>query len=223
VDEQRFDTWTRTLARPGSRRRLVRALVGGGALLAAARHGLSDVAAHHGKAGPGDPCRTADQCIEADGPMDCAWNGYGSAGQYCCTWEGSTCLDDRGCCGENLCIRGICTSQTSTCTYEGYGCASSGECCGAAVCLKGICTRTTGSCTGYNCECYQDPFNDPADPCDPGLICCHESGNWGRCLPQDTCYPGGVPGELCPRFCLPGPTQCPGCISGYCTPSGVCG
>ena len=78
MDERRFDTWTRAVARPGSRRRVLRALLGGGAVLAAARRGRADAAAHHGMAGPGDPCRTDSQCVAADAPMACDWNGYGN-------------------------------------------------------------------------------------------------------------------------------------------------
>src|SRR5215213_3660250 len=100
VDDQRFDTWTRAFARPGSRRRLLRALVGGAALLTAARRWRSDTLANHGMAGPGDPCRTDDQCVAADAPMACDWNGYGNS-LSCCTYEGSNCADDSWCCGTN--------------------------------------------------------------------------------------------------------------------------
>jgi hypothetical protein len=189
VDERRFDTLTRTFARSGSRRRLVRALVGGAALLTAARRGLSDVAAHHGMAGPGEPCRTNDQCVAADAPMICDWNGYGN-GTNCCTYEGSNCADDTWCCWSNLCIGGICTSQSYSCTGEG-------------------------------CACYQGTYDD--NPCDPGLVCCLNTDNTGTCVSQYTCTQYGLPGDDCPRYCLPGPTQCPGCISGYCGVNGLCG
>jgi hypothetical protein len=112
VDEQRFDTWTRAFARVGSRRGLVRALVGGGALLAAARGSLSDAVAHHGNAGPGDPCRTNGQCLGADAPLVCDWNGYGN-GTHCCTYVGNRCGFDKACCGTALCIGGYCSSAGS--------------------------------------------------------------------------------------------------------------
>ena len=189
MEDQRFDSWTRALARPGSRRRLVRGVLGGGALLTAARRGLSDAAAHHGSSGPGDPCRSNDQCVAADAPMVCDWNGYGN-GLSCCTYEGSNCGDDSWCCGSNLCIGGRCTSQAARCTGDG-------------------------------CACSQG-MNDP-DPCDPGLVCCLNTDTSGTCLPQYTCTGYGLPGDDCPQYCLQGPTQCPGCISGYCAASGVCG
>jgi len=121
MDEQRFDTWTRALARAGSRRRLVRAVVGGAALLMAGWRGLSNAAAHHGMAGPGDPCRTDNQCVAADAPMACDWNGYGN-GTNCCTYEGNRCGFDAACCGTAICIGGYCSSESpSSCT--GVGCA----------------------------------------------------------------------------------------------------
>jgi hypothetical protein len=238
VDDQRFDTWTRALARPGSRRRLLRALVGSGALLAAARRGRSDVAAHHGMAGPGEPCRTNDQCVAADAPMICDWNGYGN-GTNCCTYEGSNCADDTWCCWSNLCIGGICTSQSYSCTGEGCacqpyrdpGCMASCplydpcdpglECTGTAD-YPGTCVPSQPSgCTGEGCTCYQGTYDD--NPCDPGLVCCLDTDNTGTCVSQYTCTGYGLPGDDCPRYCLPGPTQCPGCISGYCGVNGVCG
>ena len=121
MDEHRFDTWPRTLAHAGSRRRLVRAVVGGAALLTAGRRGLSNAAAHHGMAGPGDPCRTDNQCVAADAPMACDWNGYGN-GTNCCTYEGNRCGFDAACCGTAICIGGYCSSGSpSSCT--GVGCA----------------------------------------------------------------------------------------------------
>ena len=113
MDAQRFDAFARLLAGRGSRRRLLRALVGGTALLTAVRRWPSIAVAHHGSAGPGDACRTDSQCVAADAPMVCAWNGYGSAGAACCTYEGSNCADDSWCCNTNLCIGGICTDPNA--------------------------------------------------------------------------------------------------------------
>jgi hypothetical protein len=121
MDEQRFDIWTRAIAHSGSRRRILRAMMGAGAVLAAERRGLSDVAAHHGKAGPGNLCRTNGQCVGADAPLVCDWNGYGK-GLHCCTYEGNRCGFDKACCGTALCIGGYCSSGSpSSCT--GVGCA----------------------------------------------------------------------------------------------------
>ena len=58
------------------------------------------------------PIRGRDQCVAADTPLVCAWNGFGHDGSLnCCTFEGSRCSDDRGCCGLNTCDGGFCSSS----------------------------------------------------------------------------------------------------------------
>ena len=85
-------------------------LLGSGALLAVARFGLPTARARRGMSGPGDPCRNSDQCVAADAPLVCAWNGFGHDGDYnCCTYDGSRCADDAGCCGYSVCIGGFCS------------------------------------------------------------------------------------------------------------------
>jgi hypothetical protein len=203
MDEQRFDSWTRALARPDSRRRFVRGLVGGSALFAAARRGLADTAAHQGVSGPGDPCRTDSQCVAADAPMSCDWNGY-SNGLNCCTYEGSNCADDTWCCGTNVCIGGTCTSQSYSCTGAGCACyqgAYDANACdpGLVCCLNqvpvingnGGCVpvaQCSVSCTGQGCDCTSD------GDCDSGLMCCVQGdpGAPGTCQTMDAC-----PGSLC--------------------------
>jgi hypothetical protein len=175
MDVQRFDIWTRTLARSGSRRHLVRAVVGGGALLALTRRGRAEVAAHHGSAGPGEACRSDDQCVAADAPMVCAWNGYGSAGQACCTYEGSNCADDSWCCGSNVCNGGICTSQSSSCTGEGCTCYQGtydpDPCDPGLVCCLN--TDSSGTCLPqYTCTGYGLPGDDCPQYCLPGPTQC---------------------------------------------------
>jgi len=174
MDERRFDTWTRAVAQSGSRRRLVRALLGGGAVLAAARRGLSDAAAHHGIAGPGDACRTDSQCVAADAPMVCAWNGYGN-GLSCCTYEGSNCADDSWCCGSNLCSGGTCSSQSYGCTGEGCDCYQGmydDDPCdpGLVCCLN---ADNSGTCLPqYTCTGYGLPGDDCPQYCLPGPTQC---------------------------------------------------
>jgi hypothetical protein len=175
VEEQRFDSWTRAVAHAGSRRRLLRALVGAGAALVATRRGLSDAAAHHGMAGPGEACRTDSQCVAADAPMVCAWNGYGSAGAACCTYAGSNCADDAWCCGTNVCIGGTCTSQSPSCTGEGCYCYQGTydpDPCdyGLVCCLN---TDNSGTCLPqYTCTGYGLPGDDCPRYCLPGPTQC---------------------------------------------------
>ena len=108
MDTQRFDDLARAVAGGRSRRGLMRGLAGVAALWGGGR--LSGASAHHGKAGPGDPCRTDSQCVAADAPMICANNGFGIDGSLnCCTYEGSRCGSDAWCCWDNVCINGVCT------------------------------------------------------------------------------------------------------------------
>ena len=222
MDDARFDTWTRALARPGSRRRLLRALSGAGAVLAGCppRAALTP-SAHHGMAGPGDPCRTDSQCVAADAPMVCDWNGYGN-GLNCCTYEGSNCADDTWCCGTNVCSGGTCTSQSYGCTGEGCACQLYRDpACRASCPLlrplrsgsrlyrdrrlpRDVCSEPVLRLHRGRCACYQGTY-DP-DPCDPGLVCCLNADNSGTCLPQYTCTGYGAAGRRLPAV-LPARTD----------------
>jgi hypothetical protein len=122
MDDRRFDTWTRTVAGLGSRRRVLGGLVGvaGAALLGAFRRSATDVVAHHGRSGPGDPCRDDDQCLGADAPLVCAWNGFDYDGDLnCCTYEGNRCGFDEACCGMASCVGGFCSSANSASAGSG--------------------------------------------------------------------------------------------------------
>src|SRR4051794_6527217 len=126
VDDLRFDTWVRTLARGRSRRAVVGGLLGSGAAIVAARFGLDTVRARRYTASWGDPCWDSDQCYAADAPLVCAWNGCGHDGDYnCCTYDGSRCGDDCDCCGYSTCVGGWCTASSD----GGYsnGSASAGN------------------------------------------------------------------------------------------------
>ena len=112
MDEQRFDSWTRALASGTSRRTGLRLLAGAGATLLALARDQADVTARRGTAGPGDPCRTNGQCVGADAPLVCDWNGYGN-GTNCCTYEGNRCGFDAACCGLASCVGGYCSSAGS--------------------------------------------------------------------------------------------------------------
>jgi hypothetical protein len=277
VDDRQFDNWTRALVGRGTRRKVVRGLIGGSALLAAFRRAGVNVAAHHGTAGPGDPCRHDNQCIAADTALVCAWNGFGHDGDFnCCAFDGSRCSDDSGCCGWSTCNGGWCGGGGDASAGSGGVAIADAE--GGSVSIGDINSggnvgnmirvgNTSGSiwvdggdvsnvtdisasadagvaiadasggsgniagggpydgsgpgCTGEWCDCWQGPYDD--DPCDDGLVCCLQSDDYsGVCIPLYTCTGSGAPGDDCPRYCLPGPGDCPSCVSGYCTIGGYC-
>ena len=111
MDDRQFDTLVRSLAAGTSRRTGIRLLAGAGAaLVALARGSDSGVLARRGTAGPGDPCRHDDQCLGADAPLVCAWNGFDYDGELnCCTYEGNRCGFDEACCGLASCVGGFCS------------------------------------------------------------------------------------------------------------------
>jgi len=120
MDQQQFDTWTRALAAGTSRRSGIRLLAGAGAALVAVAQGRAGVTARRGSAGPGDPCRTDSQCLGADAPLVCAWNGFDYDGDLnCCTYEGNRCGFDEACCGLASCVGGFCSSDGFTSAGNG--------------------------------------------------------------------------------------------------------
>jgi hypothetical protein len=168
VDEQRFDSVSRTLATTASRRTGLRLLLGtaGAGLLALVRPSAPDAAAHHGALGPGDPCRSSSQCLGADAPLVCDWNGSSLA---CCTYEGSRCGFDAACCGTALCLGGVCTNQPDY-GYGGPGdpCQNASQCVAADVALTCDYVAATDD---YRCCALQ------GDRCGSDAGCC----GWLQC------------------------------------------
>ena len=153
MDDARFDSLTRMLAAGHSRRQGLRVLAGAGAaLLALARPASRGAAAHHAMLGPGDPCRDSSQCVAADAPLICADNGFALDGPLnCCTYEGSRCGFDQGCCGDAACIDGFCGRIQD---YAGPGerCRDSSVCIGADAPLTCDFIAVTGD---YRCCTYE--------------------------------------------------------------------
>lgn len=160
MDQQQFDTLTRTLANGVSRRACLRILAGvGAALVALARRPASA----RGVAGPGDPCRSSIQCVGADAPLVCDWNGFDNdGGLNCCTYEGSRCGFDAACCGTAICLGGICTSQRRS-ADPGDPCQSTDQC--QRPRTGAICEYTV-STGDYRCCWYEGSL------CSSGAQCC---------------------------------------------------
>ena len=125
MDDRRFDNVVRSFARRRTRRGLAAGLLGGGAALLASRLRLPGAAAGHRHVPQGEWCIDAEQC---DPWLDCAWNGYGSAGAACCAFVDGGCADDFGCCGTATCFGGVCTDPTSAPTH-GEPCQPGGNPC----------------------------------------------------------------------------------------------
>jgi hypothetical protein len=164
VDDARFDSLTRMLAAGRSRRQGLRVLAGAGAaLLALARPAGRGASAHHAMLGPGDPCRDSSQCMAADAPLICADNGFTVDGPLnCCTYVGSRCGFDQGCCGDAACIDGFCGSIQD---YAGPGerCLDSSVCVGADAPLTCDFVAVTGD---YRCCTYE------GSRCGSDAACC---------------------------------------------------
>lgn len=235
MDGHRFDTLARVVAGRGSRRGILRGVAGIGALFAA-RGGPA--AAHHGRLGPGDPCRHDSQCVAADAPLICADNGFAFDGPLnCCTYEGSRCGTDQDCCWDNVCAGGFCAS-TSTFAGPGDPCDSYSQCIAADTALTCDYVATTndyrccayigdrcgwdGGCCG-NAVCSNGrctgatAYAGPGDPCD----------NSAQCLAADTPVTCGYVGQTNDfRCCADEGSRCgwDGGCCGYlrCSDAGIC-
>ena len=162
MDERRFDQFTRVMAARDSRRKLLRGLAGGVGLVAVG-HRVGTVAARHGVAGPGNPCRTSAQCIAADAPLVCDDNGFSYDGPLnCCTYVGSRCGSDEACCGSAVCAGGYCAAQP---TYSGPGdpCQNGSQCLAADTAVY---CDYVASTDDYRCCALQ------GDRCGSDAGCC---------------------------------------------------
>jgi len=142
-----------------SRRRVLRWLASG--LLIAAGADRHAALAHHAVAGPGDPCRSDNQCLGADAPLVRAWNGLNFDGtRNCCAYLGNRYGLDAACCGEAICVGGWCVDPAIT---------------------------PRPGCTGAGCLCAADEsYWD--NPCDSDLACCVGESGERIYLPRDICF-----------------------------------
>ena len=163
MDEQRFDTLTRSLASSISRRGGLRLLASAGAMLLALARGKGEAAAQEWFLTAGEPCRTDDQCRGADAPLVCRDNGLPDDGPLnCCTYEGSRCGEDAHCCGTAYCdTNGRCTSAFDA-RGVGYPCQTTEEC--RRPQTGAICQYTVSS-QDRRC-CWDEGL------CDFGAQCC---------------------------------------------------
>jgi hypothetical protein len=196
MDQQRFDRLARVVAESGSRRGVLRGLAGVAALLASGYRARS-AEARHSYLGAGDPCRTDGECVAADAPLICDDNGFAYDGPLnCCTYEGSRCGSDEGCCWDNACIDGFCASMPVN-PGQGGRCTSDSQClsgdaytvCGYVAATDDFrCCVFSGSgcnwdsdCCGTNL-CINGFCASTANVVGPGDLCSDSS----QCVAADT-------------------------------------
>jgi hypothetical protein len=220
VDGQRFDILARAVAGNGSRRGLLRGLVGAVGLLALGRR-APDVAAQGGYLGPGEACYDSSQCGNTRyNEMFCDDNGLGYDGSLnCCAYEGGYCYGDDGCCGSATCITGSCTTASSypspgdpcqvnddcfalglVCDYVGL--TGDSRCCG----YEGSACGWDGQCCGW-LTCGADGYCTSGSQDSSGIVTCSGvgctciGGAPGACDNDMMCCVQGDPGAI--GFCLP--------------------
>ena len=186
MDDRRFDTLTRSLAQGGSRRAVLKTLLG-----------LGGVATVGTLLAPSS--EAARRSTPTPKPVTCpgiqVWNGAEclcptgtQCGPDCCP-AGAQCCDN-ACCygvciGEELCCpaaQSFCDS-TGECCPEGWrccaerGCIGPDQCCAAEdcpaeACFQRDCSPDTGTCSEAIFDCTLDP-----SCCDSGNVCAAEICN----------------------------------------------
>jgi hypothetical protein len=214
MDDRRFDTLIRAFGQGGSRRSLLKGLLGLGGVTAAGTALLRDTeAARRGQSGPAVP--TALPTVpapptEIPAPTESAApscpGNQTPCGTGCCCPAGNTkcgsdcCPDGQAQCCDGACCYGTCYGEELCCPSAQVFCAVSGQCCapgetcGAAGCVSGTCGGIGAACTiGSDC-CTPNVCADGAcaAACPPGSRECDR-----------VCYPGGCCADSdCGGTCL---------------------
>jgi len=202
MDDHRFDQFTRTFARSGSRRTLLKSLLGLGGV-AGAGAALHDAeAARRGYSGPPIPpratatptptaltgCRAIclGECCSGDCTLSghCCSAGTTVCGNECCPNAQSTCCG--GSCCSGVCFDGSCCAQGQTyCSQTGccdHACVEGGTvCCAPKDTCGDLCCTYTG---GYCCE-----KDDQTRTCTQiGRCCSGLQCPGGRCDSEGFCH-----------------------------------
>lgn len=125
MDSRRFDEWTRTLGRSGTRRGF---LLASGSVIA----GIALTRSADRTRAQSSGCMESSECPEGQICVD----------GFCffpeCWPEGSACSSHDDCCDILLCFSGVCATAP-TCGLEGAGCGGDGDCCPGLICPAGTC------------------------------------------------------------------------------------
>lgn len=197
MDDDRFDTLTRTLTDFHSRRGALATLLGGtpGLFGLVARDETAAKRRHHARK---PPCRKLkasckpkgkmyQRCCDKINQLHCDIVA-GSSNKRCCYDYQQVCSGAPGeCCRDLTCGSVPALSGSRCCAKLGSTCFSDNDCCDAAPCIVAIC--------GGSPPCVDSGQPCP-DNCDLGALCsgccdgtCNRSG---ACAP-DGCAPYGMP------------------------------
>jgi hypothetical protein len=176
--------------------------------------------------GPGDACTDDSECLGADAPLVCAWNGFGYDGDYnCCTYEGSRCGFDAACCGLSVCNNGRCASVPDI-RGPGDPCQPGSTCIGADAPLTCDYVNTTGDfrcCTYEGSRCGFDAACCGAATCVNGI--CASGLSYASpgdpCQTTDQCRRPQT-GAICEYTVSTGDSRCCWYEGSFCTSGAQC-
>lgn len=179
MDGRRFDevarAWAGTTA--GSRRRIVRGMLGGALTGAFALGRGGRLRAQEAAVAPGGACLSTDECLQTAGELTavCGDNGIADDGALnCCRNAGGSCADGNGCCGSLVCSGGVCAGGTAAPPTGAP--APSGDGAGSGLPVGSACTAS-GQCLPSTSGSVICASNNIA--ADGELNCCLQAG--GQC------------------------------------------
>lgn len=212
MDDPRFDALTRAFGRGGSRRTLLKGLLGLGSVAGAGAVLHDTEAARRGYSGPPTPSAvpTLPSQPTEPAPLPTATvvpscpGSQTPCGADCCCSSGSTkcgaeCCDDgvSSCC-DSACCFGLCYGEELCCPYPREFCSASGACC-----------ELGETCGGAGCAPGPGPCGAIGAACSAG----------GDCCAPNVCADGA-----CAAECPAGSRDCDGvCYPGGCCSDSDCG
>lgn len=236
MDDRRFDGLTKAFASSGSRRSLIKGLLGssGAAIAALGLSGRSTLAARRSRPTPepvqcpGQQIWDGSECVcpsgVACGP-DCCDTPEQCCDNACCD-SGSVCVAEEQCCP----VEQVCPNYPGgPCCPDGLLCCASGDACFDSA---GGCCETndcpTEYCNPVTCEnnvCVYQPLQNGTDcgdcaTCQNGHCTSKCADGETCCTDDDTCVDLKNNGCCGDSNCSADPAPCPGvCTDHQCQPS----
>ncbi len=220
MDDHRFDLLTKSLSAGGSRRAVLKGLLGlGGAAAAAGIPANTQAARRPAKPDP-KPVGCPGIQIPVDGTCLCP-EGLADCGPDCCN-PGGRGADYSECC-DGACCHGACTGEEVCCPYPREWCESTQECCpqGNYCCGESGCMGDGRCCDDDQCRDWPNSYCDLETQfcaCAPGTCAAAQCGaipdgcggllDCGPCTewPNSYCDSARSECDCAPGACLDG--QC---------------